>query len=79
MTVGHVLKLLIFVASGFNFLGYWKEILVMCFAAVIGSFLGTKLRYRLAADRFTWIAKGLLTLLSIAAIARVLIENGLLI
>lgn len=72
MTVGHLLKLLIFLASGFDFLAYWREIIAMVSTAILGSYIGTKLRYRLAAERFLWIAKGLLTLLAIAAIFRVL-------
>lgn len=73
MTVGHLLKLAVFIPAGFNFAAFWQEIVCMCLAAIGGSIIGTKLRYRLEADKFTWVAKALLTLLATAAILRVLI------
>ncbi len=75
MTVGHLLKLAVFIPAGFNFAAFWREILCMCLAAVGGSVIGTHLRYKLEADRFVWIARWLLTLLAAAAILKVVIAQ----
>lgn len=73
MTTGHTLKLAIFIGTGFRFIDFWKEILVMAATAALGSLLGTRLRGRLNTSDYVWIVKLLLTLLATLAIYRSLV------
>lgn len=70
MTSGHLLKMGVFVWADFNFLEYWVEILIMIITAVLGSYIGTRLRHRFSSEQYLWVAKLLLTILAVAAILK---------
>lgn len=76
MTVGHILKIIVFIAAGFAFSAYATEIVLMGAAAIAGSLLGTRLRHKLDAKRFVWIVKVLLTILATLAIWRALLASS---
>lgn len=68
MTIGHLLKLFMFMMIGFDFLSYWPPILCMTICTICGSIIGTKLRQRIDNKRYIWIAKTLLTVLACSAL-----------
>ncbi len=72
VVVGHLLKLGLFAAAGFEFAQYWREILAMIVAVILGSYVGTHFRHRIATTQYLWVAKALLTILALLAIIKVL-------
>ena len=70
MSVGHILKLAVFMHLQFAFMAYLPTIFVLALAALGGSVAGTRLRSRLKTDNYVWVVKCLLTVLSVLAIYR---------
>ncbi len=70
MTVMHGMKLVVFVAAGFAFAPWWRELLTGTAAVFAGSWAGTQLRGRISEDRFRPAFRVLLTLLAIRLILR---------
>lgn len=64
----HLIKIVLFAALGFAFVDYWKTIVGMAVAVIIGAFIGTHLRYRIPEVRFRLMLKWLLTLLALRMI-----------
>lgn len=72
MTIKHGFKVIAFLAIGIKLWAYIDVMLALIIAAVIGSFIGTKLRGKLDDKRFVVILKIILTLLAVNMIIRVL-------
>lgn len=68
MSITHILKVFVFIYFGFVFLDYLSIIVALIFGAVLGSFVGTKLRHTVDGAKFTLILKVLLSLLAIKLI-----------
>lgn len=68
MTMGHLAKILLFALSGFVFSAYWKLLLMMCLASVVGSWLGGRIRPYLPEANFQRLFKWLITALAIRMI-----------
>jgi uncharacterized membrane protein YfcA len=66
----HLMKVLVFVASGVALMSYWKLLLPMAVASVIGSYLGKLVLGRIRQDVFVWIVKSLVTLLALRMIIK---------
>lgn len=65
MTAVSMVKILIFVFTGFNFAAYSGLITGLIFAMLGGSWAGTRLRHRVPEHAFKWILKIILTVLSL--------------
>lgn len=65
MTVKHGLKVLAFVLIGVKIWQFGDVMLTMIIAAIIGSFIGTKLRGKIHGEKFNLALKIILTLLAI--------------
>lgn len=65
MTIMHGLKIAVYVLTGFAFLDYWQVIIMMIVSAVIGSWVGVKLRHRFSMH---WLKRALPWLLSVIAL-----------
>lgn len=65
MTVKHGLKIVAFILIGVKLWEYIDTIVVMSLAAIVGSYLGTRLRGKTQNQRFKLIVKLLLTALAI--------------
>lgn len=61
----HITKILMYVSMGFMFVDYWQMIAMMIISAVIGSWIGTKLRHKLPMH---WLKTALPWLLTIIAL-----------
>jgi uncharacterized membrane protein YfcA len=61
----HLIKILLFALLGFSFISYWKIILGMSIAVILGALLGTQVRYRVPEAQFRLLLKWLLTLLAL--------------
>lgn len=68
MSITHLLKVLVFAYFGFVFFDYIYTILAMIFGAVLGSYVGTKLRDKIDGKKFTILLKVILTLLALKII-----------
>ncbi|GAA6184612.1 sulfite exporter TauE/SafE family protein [Aliiglaciecola sp. 2_MG-2023] len=68
MTFQHCLKALVFGAIGFAFWDWLPLIIAMVLSGTIGTWLGIKLLKRLPAERFKFIFKIVLTLMSVQLI-----------
>lgn len=75
MTLVHTAKILVYLSLGFAFAPYWRLLIFMMIMAVIGSWLGTKLRYIISAQWLKKILPWMLTLLSIKLILSTLIKH----
>lgn len=62
ISIVHLIKLIMYVSMGFVFMDYWQVIVMMIIGAIIGSWVGTKLRHRMP---MPW----LLTIIAIKIIA----------
>jgi uncharacterized membrane protein YfcA len=65
MSIMHILKIAVYVLTGFAFLDYWQVIMMMIVSAVIGSWVGVKLRHRFSMH---WLKRALPWLLSVIAL-----------
>lgn len=61
----HITKIVMYVSMGFVFVDYWQMIAMMIVSAVIGSWIGTKLRHKLPMH---WLKTALPWLLTIIAL-----------
>ena len=73
MSITHILKVFVFTYFGFVFFDYIEIIFAMIIGSIAGSWLGTKLRDKIDAKKFTIILKVLLTALAIKVIVFVFI------
>ena len=73
MSITHILKVFVFTYFGFVFFDYIEIIIAMIIGSIAGSWLGTKLRDKIDAKKFTIVLKVLLTVLAIKVIASVFI------
>ena len=73
MSITHILKVFVFTYFGFVFFDYIEIIFAMIIGSIAGSWLGTKLRDKIDAKKFTIVLKVLLTALAIKVIASVFI------
>ncbi|MFL0802038.1 MAG: sulfite exporter TauE/SafE family protein [Agarilytica sp.] len=64
MSFSHISKIALFTLVGFEYRQYWLEVLILCLAAIAGSYLGTLVRRRIDGERFIVMLKVLLTLLA---------------
>ena len=67
-TFSHLTKVLLFALLGFSFIEYWQVILGMSSAVIVGTLIGTRLRYRVPEALFLRILKWVLTLLALRMI-----------
>ena len=65
MSIMHILKIAVYVLTSFAFLDYWQVIMMMIVSAVIGSWVGVKLRHRFSMH---WLKRALPWLLSVIAL-----------
>ncbi|MCG3717472.1 sulfite exporter TauE/SafE family protein, partial [Aliarcobacter butzleri] len=68
-------KVVVFIYFGFVFFDYIWIIISMIIGAVVGSFVGTKLRNIIDGKRFTIILKVLLTILALNLIIGILLKS----
>jgi len=68
MSITHILKVFVFIYFGFKFFQYFDIILIMVTGAVVGSYLGTKIRDKVDGTKLIFILKILLSLLSVKLI-----------
>ncbi len=73
MSISHLLKILVFIYFGFVFFDYIELIIVMIIAAILGSYVGTKLRNKIDGKRFAVVLKLLLSILAIKLIVELFI------
>ena len=73
MTIVHTAKIVVYLSMGFAFLPYWRLIVFMMVMAIIGSWLGTKLRYKISPIVLKKMLPYLLTILA----AKLIIDTGL--
>lgn len=75
MSITHFLKVVVFIYFGFVFFDYIWIIISMIIGAVVGSFVGTKLRNIIDGKRFTITLKILLTILALNLIIGILLKS----
>lgn len=73
MSITHFLKIVVFAYFGFVFFDYITITVSMIIGAILGSYVGTKLRDKIDGKRFTIVLKTLLTILAIKLIIFVFI------
>ncbi|MGA1933145.1 sulfite exporter TauE/SafE family protein [Arcobacter sp. YIC-464] len=73
MSISHILKVLVFIYLGFVFFDYIELIIVMIVAAILGSYVGTKLRNKIDGKKFAIVLKVLLSFLAIKLIVTIFI------
>ncbi len=71
MSITHIFKIFVFIFFGFVFLDYIAVILCMAVGSIIGSYVGTKFRKRVDADKIKTVLKVILTILALKAILSV--------
>jgi uncharacterized membrane protein YfcA len=71
MTLSHTCRVAAFTLLGFSFVDWWLELGILCSGAILGSWLGTKIRPYIRQDHALKILKGILTLLALRLIASV--------
>lgn len=71
MSITHTLKIFVFMFFGFMFFDYLGVLIAMITGAVLGSYVGTKLRDKIDGKKFVMVVKVLLTLLAIKVIVGV--------
>jgi len=74
MSITHSMKVLVFVYFGFKFSEYIDIIAVMVVGAIIGSYLGTKIRDKVDGKKLVLVLKILLSMLAIKLIIGFLIS-----
>ncbi|MCP4431009.1 MAG: sulfite exporter TauE/SafE family protein [Gammaproteobacteria bacterium] len=67
-TFTHLIKILLFGIIGFTFISYWQLITGMSIGVIVGAYIGTHIRYRIAEHLYREILKWLLTILAIRII-----------
>ena len=72
MSITHLLKVVVFIYFGFVFFDYIGIIACMISGAILGSYVGTKLRDKIDGKKFAIILKVMLTILAINLIIKVL-------
>jgi uncharacterized membrane protein YfcA len=77
MTTNHTIRVIAFALLGFSFHAWWWLLLGLVTAVTAGSWLGTRLRHLIPADRFHRWFRWLLTLLALRLLALGLFEAGL--
>jgi uncharacterized membrane protein YfcA len=65
MTITHLIKIPIFGLLGFSFASYWQVILGMCLSVIVGTYIGTRVRYKIPETTFKTGVNWLLTLLAL--------------
>jgi uncharacterized membrane protein YfcA len=65
MSITHIIKIPVFALLGFSFIDYWRVILGMSLGVIIGTYLGTHVRYKISALVFRKAVDWLLTLLAL--------------
>mgnify|MGYP001592399766 CR=1 FL=1 len=66
--ITHSLKIIVFISLGFVFIDYLLIITIMIIGAVIGSYLGTRIRKQINSKKLLSFMKILLTLLALKSI-----------
>ncbi len=74
MSFTHMMKIALFIATGFEYLTYLRELILLSAGAIIGSFVGTRVRRKIDGDKFITILKALLSLLALRMIALTILE-----
>lgn len=72
LTVMHMLKIIAFIVLGIRLWQYGNVMLAMIIGAIIGSFIGTKLRGTVDGQHFTIVLKVMLSLLAIKMVVSVI-------
>ncbi|MGL5251579.1 MAG: sulfite exporter TauE/SafE family protein [Moraxella sp.] len=75
MTVVHSCKLVVYLSMGFAFAAHWRLLVMMIVMAALGSWLGTKLRYRVNVAWLKRLLPYLLTLIALRLIVTVLMQQ----
>lgn len=73
MSISHTCRVTAFTLLGFSFIDWWSELTILCTGAVLGSWLGTRIRPYIRQELALSILKGILTILAIRLIASVLL------
>lgn len=68
MSFTHGVKIIMFMLLGFTFSDYWQSIAAMSAGVILGTLLGTRIRYRIPEKKFKTGLKWLLTLLALRMI-----------
>ena len=71
--LGHVAKLVIFGVMGFAFLEFAGPLALLAAAVVLGTWIGSRILGRVSETAFTWLYKGVLTLVAL----RLVVVDGL--
>ena len=69
MTISHTCRVTAFTLLGFAFIDWWLELTILCLGAVLGSWLGTKIRPYIRQELALKLLKGIMTLLALRLIA----------
>jgi uncharacterized membrane protein YfcA len=72
-TLGHVAKLAVFGVTGFAFLQFAGPLALLAAAVVLGTWIGSRILGRVSETSFTWLYKGVLTLVAL----RLVVVDGL--
>ena len=64
-TLGHLAKVAVFAVSGFAFASYWLPMVWLGVFVVIGTWLGSQVLDRVSERGFTWLYRGVLTLVGL--------------
>lgn len=71
--LGHVVKLAVFGVTGFAFLQFAGPLALLAAAVVLGTWIGSRILGRVSETSFTWLYKGVLTLVAL----RLVVVDGL--
>lgn len=69
-TISNILKIIAFVLAGVDLWAFWHVMLGMAITAIIGSYLGTKIRHKADTTRFQLAMKVLLSVLAVQMLVR---------
>ena len=75
MTFFHTLKLVAYLALGFVFMEYWQLIVLMSISAVIGSWLGVRLRHRMPMAWLKGAMPWILTVIALQVMVKFVLER----
>lgn len=64
MSFSHIAKITLFATIGFEYLEYWREVLILSSGAIVGSYFGTLIRRRIDGARFIVMLKIILSMLA---------------
>lgn len=79
MTIVHTAKILVYISIGFAFLDYWRLLVMLVITATLGSWIGTKLRYKINVIWLKKLLPWLLTLLALKLILDIVVKQGWLV